>query len=254
MNKKILKISGALLILLLILAVGVWAAWIFFRFQNSQKKGFDPSHALVPSILYTETGELVCTEDHQKAELSLDLLRQANQDVAAILEFDDRLIYEPIVQAERNDQYVNRDLFGNRASVGISFIDCGSSLDSQNTVIYGHSSVYRNIIFTPLMQYKEKAFWQAHPTFDLHDGETDTYQIFSVFLYDSKDPDQAPDFVVSNWDDQQEYEVFLDCLTKRSLYETKVALDGKDKIITLITCDTKNKSQKLIVIGKRQSD
>ena len=36
------------------------------------------------------------------------LLKQANNDIFGILEFDNRVIYEPIVQAPDNDYYVRK--------------------------------------------------------------------------------------------------------------------------------------------------
>ena len=46
-----------------------------------------------------------------KREFFLSLLKKTNKDVVGILEFDDRIIYEPIgIQAQNNDYYVRKNI------------------------------------------------------------------------------------------------------------------------------------------------
>ena len=75
-----------------------------------------------------------------------------------ILEFDDRIIYEPIVQAPNNDYYVRKNINKEYANAGIPFVSADGNIDSKNVVIYGHSSKWDNIIFTPLMSYTDQNY------------------------------------------------------------------------------------------------
>ena len=59
------------------------------------------------------------------------LLKQANNDIFGILEFDNRVIYEPIVQAPDNDYYVQKRICQCRYSVSAD-----GNIDSKNVVIY----------------------------------------------------------------------------------------------------------------------
>lgn len=49
----------------------------------------------------------------------MTLLKKTNKDVVGILEFDDQIIYEPIVQAQNNDYYVRKNINKEYANAGI---------------------------------------------------------------------------------------------------------------------------------------
>lgn len=250
--RKLKKFQKQIIFLMTVLFAGGLIASLFLYQKGNEKREFDYSDYMVPIIVQEGVEEIERSSVAEQTELSLDLLKKANSDVVAIIEFDDRMIYEPIVQAGDNDYYVRRNLLHQKVAAGISFIDCDSDLKARNTVIYGHSSVYRNIIFTPLMNYKSEDFYFVHPTFQLKTEEqVERFQIFSVFLYDTEDAQQIPDFVKSNWNEKADYAYFLASLKERSIYATGVSVDSNDKILTLVTCDTEDSNSRLIVIAKR---
>ena len=115
------------------------------------KKSYDYSDYYVESKPSKTTKENKDNEEASEKELSLSLLKQANNDIVGILEFDNRVIYEPIVQAPDNDYYVRKNINKEYANAGIPFVSADGNIDSKNVVIYGHSSKWNNIIFTPLM-------------------------------------------------------------------------------------------------------
>ena len=39
-------------------------------------------------------------------------------------------------------------------------------------------------------------------------------------------------------------------MKKRSLYDTKVKVSSQDRIVTLVTCDTRDISKRIVVIAK----
>ncbi len=205
------------------------------------------------SAIKTESLEApVKTEENS---VSLVQFQKINADVQAIIRFDERIIEEAVVQAQDNSYYVYRDLHGNKTTAGAVFIDCTSSLTSENTVIYGHSSTKREILFTPLMNYKNKDYWINHPFFILETEKSmETYLIFSVFLFDTKNEAQAPDFVVSNWQDKEEKADYLTSLHARSLYQTDISVEISDKLVTLVTCDTRNNDYRLVLVAKKVID
>jgi len=82
------------------------------------------------------------TAEEPQKELSLDLLKQTNPDIIGIIEFDDRMIYEPIVQAPDNEYYVRKNIERNYSAAGIPFVTGDGNIYSTNVVIYGHSSVW----------------------------------------------------------------------------------------------------------------
>lgn len=71
------------------------------------------------------------------------------------------------------------------ANAGIPFVSADGNIDSKNVVIYGHSSKWNNIIFTPLMSYVNQSYYKEYPTFQfITKTETRIYQIFAVLNVD----------------------------------------------------------------------
>ena len=251
MKTFINKYRNIIIAVLVVLLVGGIVSSLFLSKEN-EKEPFDYTDYYTPIVITTESPEAPdATVEVEQLELSLELLKEKNSDVVAIIEFDDKIIEEAIVQATDNEYYVRRDLEGNKAAAGATFIDCNGSLASENTVIYGHSSTKRNIIFTPLMEYKSAEYYAAHPAFTLETEEgTEMYLIFSVFMYDTEDESEAPDFVISNWEEKTDKAYYLVSLKERSLYDTGVSVESSDKLVTLVTCDTEDASNRLVLVAK----
>lgn len=235
----------ALLSLIALLGIGT-GAYLFF---HQEKKAYDYSDFYVAA-----DKEETITEKEPGLEnqvLSLDLLKKRNKDIVGIIEFDDRMIYEPIVQAPDNDYYVRRNIDLNYASAGIPFVSGNGNIHSTNVVVYGHSSTEDNIIFTPLMNYLNKSFYNAHPTFHfITDTETREYQIVSVLNIDLNDRNDSLEFSKTKWRNKDSYSSFLESIKKDALYDTGTDVSSDDKLMTLVTCDTRDGNKRVVVIAK----
>ena len=225
----------------------------YWYYRHTHKEAYDYSdyYVLPENKDLPENAE---TAEEPEKKLSLDLLQKTNPDVIGIIEFDDRMIYEPVVQAHDNDYYVRKNIERQYAAAGIPFVTGTGNIYSTNVVIYGHSSVYDNIIFTPLMNYTGYDFYQAHQSFrfQTEDG-TRTYQIFAVLNVDTKDPYDTLEFAETEWRKETSYSDFLRDMKSRSIYNTGVNVSTNDKIITLVTCDTRDGNKRIVVLGKEVS-
>ncbi len=222
-------------------------------YQFGTKKAYDYSDYYVESkpteSAKTESKE---SEEASEKELSLSLLKQTNEDIVGILEFDDRIIYEPIVQAPNNDYYVRRNIEQNYANAGIPFVSADGNIDSKNVVIYGHSSKWSSILFTPLMNYTDENYYKKHDTFNfITESETRTYQIFAILNIDLNNLDDSLEFTQSSWDSSNSFNAFISDSINRELYKTGVTVDSEDKLMTLVTCDTRDNNKRIIVIAKK---
>ena len=216
------------------------------------KKSYDYSDYYVESKPSKTTKENKDNEEASEKELSLSLLKQANNDIVGILEFDNRVIYEPIVQAPDNDYYVRKNINKEYANAGIPFVSADGNIDSKNVVIYGHSSKWDNIIFTPLMSYTDQNYYKKHDTFKfITEDETRTYQIFGVMNVDLNDLNDSLEFTQASWDSNNAFNAFISDSINRELYKTGVTVDSEDKIMTLVTCDTRDNNKRIIVIAKK---
>ena len=180
------------------------------------------------------------------------LLKQANNDILGILEFDNKVIYEPIVQVPDNDYYEEKNIKKEYANAGIPFVSADGNIDSKNVVIYGHSSKWNNIIFTPLMNYVNQSYYKEYPTFQfITENETRAYQIFAVLNVDLNNLDDSLEFTQSNWYSNNTFNAFISDSINCELYKTVVTADSEDKIMTLVICDTRDNNKRIIVIAKK---
>lgn len=215
------------------------------------KKSYDYSDYYVESKPSKTTKENKDNEEASEKELSLSLLKQANNDIVGILEFDNRVIYEPIVQAPNNEYYVRKNINKEYANAGIPFVSADGNIDSKNVVIYGHSSKWNNIIFTPLMNYVNQSYYKDHPTFQfITENETRTYQIFAVINVDLNNLDDSLEFTQASWDSNSAFNAFISYSINRGLYKTGVLVNKEDRLMTLATCDTRDNNKRIVILAK----
>ena len=213
------------------------------------KKAYDYTDYYVDTPATNETNK---DEEASEKELSLPLLKKTNPDVVGIIESDDRVIYEPVVQAPDNDYYVRRNIERKYAAAGIPYISGDGNINAKNVVIYGHSSTRSNIIFTPLMDYINSDYYMKHPTFRfITEEETRTYQIFAVMNIDLNNLDHSLEFTQSSWRSNNDFQAFISNTTNNSLYRTGASVSNDDELMTLVTCDTRDGNKRIIVIGKK---
>lgn len=232
-----------------IISIGVGT----FLFFNQEKKAYDYTDFYEPKPNLTTNVQSTTPEPDLKDQvLSLSKLKERNSDVVAIIEFDERMIYEPIVQAKDNEYYVRKNIDKRYASAGIPFISGDGNLDSKNVVIYGHSSTKNNIIFTSLMKYTQKEFYDAHPTFKCITTQGDRiYQIFSVINIDTNNISDSLEFTKPSWRNEESFNDFIYETKQNSLYQTNVNIASDDEIMTLVTCDIRDNSKRIVVLAKR---
>ncbi len=159
------------------------------------------------------------------------------------------VLKESFVQGQDNQWYVYHDVDGNKTTAGPNFMDYRCTLDSDNLILYGHSSRTSQILFTPLMQYLDEEFARSHREIVLHfNDETRVYQLFSVFLFSVR---QASDNDWMQTDFQKEFlfRQALSRLKKRSLYAFEEC--DVNQLLTLVTCNTQNHDERLIVMASR---
>ena len=213
------------------------------------KKAYDYTDYYVDTPATNETNK---DEEASEKELSLPLLKKTNPDVVGIIEFDDRVIYEPVVQAPDNDYYVRRNIERKYAAAGIPYISGDGNINAKNVVIYGHSSTRSNIIFTPLMDYINSDYYMKHPTFRfITEEETRTYQIFAVMNIDLNNLEHSLEFTQSSWRSNNDFQAFISNTTNNSLYRTGASVSNDDELMTLVTCDTRDGNKRIVVIGKK---
>lgn len=186
------------IVALTIVAASLLGGILYSEFGT--KKSYDYSEYYVESKPSKAIKENKDNEETSEKELSLSLLQKTNNDIVGILEFDNRVIYEPVVQAPDNDYYVRKNIKKEYANAGIPFVSADGNIEAKNVVIYGHSSKWSDIIFTPLMSYINQSYYKEHPTFRfITENEIRTYQIFGVMNVDLNNLNDSLEFTQSSW-------------------------------------------------------
>ena len=98
------------------------------------------------------------------------------------------------------------------------------------------------------MSYVNQSYYKEYPTFQfITETETRTYQIFAVLNVDLNNLDNSLEFTHSNWDSNNAFNAFISDSINRELYKTGVNVDSEDKIMTLVTCATRDNNKRKLV-------
>lgn len=106
--------------------------------------------------------------------------------------------------------------------------------------------------FTSLMSYIDENYYLKHPTFEfITENGTRTYKIFDVMNIDLNNLNDSLEFTQSGWDTSNEFNAFISDSINRGLYKTGETATSNDKLMTLVTCDTRDNNKRIVVLAKQ---
>lgn len=209
-----------------------------------QTQGTDENETV--TVTAPETGEELTIFAEYAA------LYEKNPDMVGWISIEGTKLNYPVVQRkEEKDYYLKRNFEGQASDYGAIYVqETCDIIQSDNVVIYGHN-MKDGSMFAPLHGYKDKAFFEEHPTirFDTLTQQR-TYQVLSVFLISAVEdhPFKYHHFITAA--NKLEFDTFmLNCRTYQ-LYDTAVEAQYGDKLITLSTCEYSNLNGRLVVVAK----
>ena len=98
-------------------------------------------------------------------------------------------------------------------------------------------------MFRELVQYNDAVYGRQYPCFYIYTEEGRVkYNIFSVYITDGNNVIMAV-----GSPDNDEKENFINSVKKKSLYSLDAEVSAQDNIISLITCDVKDDSKRVVV-------
>ena len=177
-----------------------------------------------------------------------------NPDFVGWLSIEGTGIDYPVMHTPQEpDYYINRGFDKDRSSYGVPFLDGACSLTGDNLIIYGHH-MKNGAMFGALMDYKSKAFYEAHPTiaFDTLDGPG-RFQIIAVYLaqvYTTR-PGTFFYYLFTEAENAAAFESYVDECQARALYDTGETAIYGDQLLTLSTCEYSQQNGRLIVLAKK---
>ena len=220
----------------------------------------DPDIVDIPGKTPSSTSEPQATPIptvNRQAELAD--AKSKNPDAVAWLYIPGAEIDDPVMQAEDNGFYLNRDELREFSTWGCYYADCRDHLSSRevldtNTVIYGHSSSDCDpdgVRFTKLHRYMDADFVKENPYIYLSvDGNDLIFQITALFITDIEFDYINPSPIGGELTD-----FFQTVERKNWLDFDGVTFSEGDTILTLSTCcrkyDKNNTgNQRLVIMAK----
>lgn len=172
-------------------------------------------------------------------------LCEGNDNIRGWIKIDDSPVDYPVLQGHNNSEYVSRLADGTYNIFGSIFLDCKNSGDfsDRHSIIYGHNTT-KGSMFGSLKQYKDEAYFAAHPSFVIYTPERVLEcSIFAVRRTDAYGDDYDTELVSD--DDVAAYAAKA---VAESFYDTDVDVEPGDSIITLSTCERMYRARERITI------
>ena len=183
------------------------------------------------------------TEDKSK---SFEELQALNPEVIGWVTVDGTHIDYPVTQASDNDKYVNTDAEGKYSLAGSIFLDYRNQKDFTdfNSILYGHHMA-DHAMFRDLADFKNRTFFDAHPSGNLYYGgsnhKVDFFACLEADAYDSTIYQPAV-----TEDGRQEY---LNTIFQKALYLRQLQVDTSDHLLLLSTCTSDATNGRHILVG-----
>lgn len=190
-------------------------------------------------------------DNEQNSDNKYAELYAQNSDFIGWLRIDGTGIDYPIMQSKDDpDFYLKHNFSKEYSRFGIPYMQENCGLSSDNIIIYGHN-IKSKSMFNELTEYKNKAFYTAHKyiTFDTLD-EQRTYEVIATFktVAYSDSGFQYYDFVNANT--AEEFDDYVAKSRALSFYDTGVAAEYGDKLLTLSTCEYSQKNGRFVIVAK----
>lgn len=172
-------------------------------------------------------------------------LPELSEDAVAWLTVDDTSIDYPVMQGKNNDEYINKDPFGNFSLSGSIFLDSRNSADFSDpySLLYGHHMEY-GAMFGALDDFTDKGFFDRHRTGTLITASGQDYTI--RFFASCKA--YATEKTVFDPPDSTN-EKLMKFIEKHAVVFEPQGVDAQSRILALSTCQSAENVERMLVFG-----
>ena len=185
----------------------------------------------------------------QPRQISMDFteLQKINGDIIGWLYAEGTKIDNPVVLTDNNTYYLNHLYSGEVNGSGSLFADFRNHRDfsDKNTVIYGHH-MRNGSMFGSIEEYRSQDFYESAPTMMLYTPEGD----YLIELISGTDESGNDQFVKFEFENDKEFEEYIDSFRERSTFKSDVEVRPQDKLISLCTCTYVFNNARYMLIGR----
>ncbi|CAM4126989.1 SrtB family sortase [Staphylococcus schweitzeri] len=193
--------------------------------------------------------QTLATKHQASIRPQFEELEKINKDIVGWIKLPGTSLNYPVLQGKTNHDYLNLDFEREHRRKGSIFMDFRNTLQTlnYNTILYGHH-VGDNTMFDVLEDYLKQPFFEKHKTIEF-DNKYGKYQlqVFSAYKTTTKD-----NYIRTTFDNEQDYQRFLDETKRKSVIKSDVNISVKDKIMTLSTCEDaySETAKRIVVVAK----
>lgn len=188
-------------------------------------------------------------------QLKYAKLYATNQDFVGYLTADGVNLNLPIVQAEDDEEYMDKNFYGKTTKYGCPFVTHLNNITEldTNTVIFGHH-MNNGTLFGALDAYKTIDGFKAAPVITFNTLYKDyQWKVIAAFItnaYEREDNGYVFRYYFTSLSTEERYSAFLNELSQRTLYDTGVDVLPTDKILTLSTCSHEFNEARFVVVAR----
>lgn len=232
-GNKILSFIAAVLIFIMLLYGGysLWNTIMIYR-------GAFSSNEL---LKYQPTGD-------GPNSITLGELMKKNKDVVGWLTIFDTHISYPIVQGKDNQEYLNKDVFGEFSLSGSIFLDYRNARDFSDSysIVYGHHMEY-GAMLGDVVEFKNSDYFEKHEKGALFLTD-DTYEITLFACVETQEFNN----IIYNPTAQNENNLnsLLQYIKEKSIQYRDISLRKEDKIIGISTCAEAGTNERVVLFGR----
>jgi len=185
------------------------------------------------------------SEGKEDFNINFNTLKKQNEDTVAWIKVNNTNVKYPVVKAKDNSFYLTHSFDKSNNSAGWIFADYKNKFDDtdKNIVIYGHNR-RDGSMFSSLKNALNPNWYNNDLNRNIllyTENEEYNYEIFSIYKIESEDY-----YIKTEFNDENDFEDFLNTITKRSVQDFGVNVSKDDSILTLSTCANNNKYRVVI--------
>lgn len=183
-------------------------------------------------------------------------LKESNKDVVGWIQIQDTIIDYPILQGEDNEYYLTHNYKKEKTKYGSIYLkkECDIKNNNSNLIIYGHNMKDKQM-FNQLLNYKDENYYNEHKKIKIATEQEETeYEIVAVFKSRIFYQDEKGVFKYydhTKFDSEEEYNDFIENCKKQELYNTGIAAEYGEQLITLVTCEYSQENGRIVIVAKK---
>ena len=242
-KKKIIiyrkKVMTIIIVSALLLTISSGTVVISWAYKMDEDTSLIESYINDKNIVLYEKEEKIdnVVIKKENIKINFDYLKATNDDTVGWIIMDDTDINYPVVHTTNNKFYLDHSYTKGSNYNGWVFADYRNILkEDKNLIIYAHNRI-NGTMFGTLGKALNKNWVlskKEHIITFIDENSIYKYQIFSAYV------GNVESFYIQTDFEHQDFNQFLNTLSKRSKYDFGVLLNENDRIVTLSTCSNDN--------------